>query len=316
MIEWRIYTETLKVIVCSLFAILFLIAGGNKILEQDLSCCPKLTDERWSNHELYEGIEWKHAEFENLFDSPQYLNLIISHADTLAQYVVFAAADSVQPDEKLLRPSEFAEYFKTLAVLNGGFFTDHSINVNTGIFKREGTVYPFLKQESEEIYFVGEGAVGINEEGKWIFYNREGNVWPDDWPEAHSAIAGGHALIQEGNIRDNIVREAYKTKREIRHAGQRHPRTAICQTEDNYIILLVADGRHFEALGFSLAELARLLQEFGCYNAINLDGGGSSTMFIRGEGVVNHPSDNGKFDRVGERAVRSVIVITEQEQKN
>lgn len=313
MIKWRVCTQALNIVVCSILVHLFLITGQYNIMAQELSCCPKLTDEKWSSHPLYNGIVWKHAEFENLFDSPQYLNLIISQANTLAQYVVFAAADSVQPDGKLLRPSEFDGYFETLAVINGGFFTDHPTNVNTGIFKREGAVYPFLKQESEEIYFVGEGAVGLNEEGEWIFYKREGKKWPDDWPEAYSAIAGGHSLIQEGSISYNILSEDYKTEREIRHAGQRHPRTAICLTEDNHIILLVADGRHFEAAGFSLVELARLLQEFGCYNAINLDGGGSSTMFIRSEGVVNHPSDNGQFDREGERAVRTVIVVTEPE---
>lgn len=313
MIKWRVCTQALKIVVCSIFVHLFLITGQYNFMAQELSCCPKLTDEKWSSHQLYDGIVWMHAEFDNLFDSPQYLNLIISQADTLAQYVVFAAADSVQPDEKLLRPSEFDGYFETLAVINGGFFTDHPTNVNTGIFKREGAVYPFLKQESEEIYFVGEGAVGLNEGGEWIFYKREGKKWPDDWPEAYSAIAGGHSLIQEGSIRYNILSEDYKTEREIRHAGQRHPRTAICLTEDNHIILLVADGRHFEAAGFSLFELARLLQEFGCFNAINLDGGGSSTMFIRSEGVVNHPSDNGQFDREGERAVRTVIVVTEPE---
>lgn len=316
MIKWRAWTQTLKIVVIIIFQAMFLIAGQLNIMAQDLSCCPKLTDEKWISNQLYDGIEWKHAEFENLFDSPQYLNLIISQADTLAQYVIFAAADSVQPDQKLLRPSDFAASFKTLAIINGGFFTDHPKNVNTGIFKKEGTVYPFLKQESEEIYFVGEGAVGINHEGEWIFYTREGKTWTDDWPEAYSAIAGGHSLIQDGSITYKILSEDFKTERETRHAGQRHPRTAICLTEDNHIILLVADGRHLEASGFSLAELARLLKEFGCYNAINLDGGGSSTMFIRGEGVVNHPSDNQQFDSEGERAVRTVIVISEPDMKN
>lgn len=315
MIEKMIYTGSLKFCIGTFILALVFSVGQNKILVKDESCCPKLSDERWNKHQLYEGIEWKYAEFVDLFGSPQYLNLIISHADTLAKRIVFAAADNVEQGERRMRPSEFARHYSAMAAVNAGFFTDHPDNLNTGVFKWEGSVYPFLKRESDEIYFVGEGAIGISLEGEWLFYSREGKTWPNDWPDAHSAIAGGHSLIEEGSIRDNILDEEFITDREIQHAGQRHPRTAVCLAENNHILILVADGRHNEAVGFSLYELAQLLQEFGCINAINLDGGGSSTMFIRGEGVVNHPSDNGKFDRQGERAVRTVIVITEPEQK-
>lgn len=316
MLEKMMYTSLLKACIGKLFVVLFFIIGQNNIHVKDQSCCPKLSDERWNSQQLYDGIEWKYAEFLDLFGSPQYINLIISHADTLTERIVFAAADNVENGERHLRPSEFAGHYSAMAVINAGFFTDHPVNLNTGIFKWEGSVYPFLKKESDEIYFVGEGAIGITKGGEWVFYRREGKTWPNDWPEAHSAIAGGHTLIENGSIRKNILDENFKTEREIRHAGQRHPRTAVCLAENNYILILVADGRHNEAAGFSLYELAQLLQEFGCINAINFDGGGSSTMFVQEEGVVNHPSDNGKFDRQGERAVRTVFVITEPEQKN
>jgi exopolysaccharide biosynthesis protein len=228
----------------------------------------------------------------------------------MAKKVVFAAADSVKPGAIRLKPSEFAEFYNTVVTVNAGFFTDHPRYVNTGIFKWEGRVFPFKQQESDEIYFVGSSAVGLDPDGNWLFYNRDGKRWPDDWPQAHSAIAGGHRLIEDGRIRIQIQNEEYATGREVRHAAQRHPRTAICLTQNSEIILLVADGRHDPAAGFSLLELAELLHGFGCEQALNLDGGGSSTMFIRGKGVVNHPSDNNKFDHDGERAVRTAIIVT------
>lgn len=309
-------SRQLKKCLWALFTVLFFIAGQKSAAALDHICCPDLADERWNTNRLYEGIQWKYALFEDLFGSPQYVNLVVSYADTLAGQIVFAAADSILPGTKRMTADEFADSFRSLAVINGGFFTDHPRYVNTGIFKWDGTVYPFLKQESDEIYFVGEGAVGLSKDGEWMFYNREGKAWPDDWHETHSAIAGGHVLIAAGKIRANILNEEYKTDREIRHAGQRHPRTAICLTGSNHILLLVADGRHEEAAGFSLNELAHLLLGFDCVEAVNFDGGGSSTMFIHGEGVVNHPSDNTQFDRYGARAVRTAIVITEPEPGN
>jgi exopolysaccharide biosynthesis protein len=47
----------------------------------------------------------------------------------------------------------------------------------------------------------------------------------------------------------------------------------------------------------------------GCSSAINLDGGGSSTMYIKDSGVVNYPSDNNQHDHEGERPVSNAILI-------
>jgi exopolysaccharide biosynthesis protein len=200
-----------------------------------------------------------------------------------------------------------------LAVVNGGFFSDHPEEVNSGIFKWQGSVWPFTREEPEELRFVGSSAIGLDAGGNWIFMNRMGNAWTDDWPEAVSALAGAHRLIDAGAIPEPVKSGRWRSSREIRHSGLRHPRTAVCVTDDPYIILLVADGRHREAVGFTLTELAKLMHHLGCTDAVNLDGGGSSTMYIEGSGVVNHPSDNRVFDREGERPVRTLILIEKGE---
>ncbi len=72
----------------------------------------------------------------------------------------------------------------------------------------------------------------------------------------------------------------------------RHPRTALGLSEDRHTLyLMVVDGRSSVSIGMTCAEEAALLRELGAYDALNLDGGGSSTMYIRGDGVVNAPSD-------------------------
>lgn len=70
----------------------------------------------------------------------------------------------------------------------------------------------------------------------------------------------------------------------------RHPRTAVGYNAEK-IILVTVDGRQPGwSIGMTLAELAALMQELGCTDALNLDGGGSTTAWVRGT-VVNRPSD-------------------------
>ena len=72
----------------------------------------------------------------------------------------------------------------------------------------------------------------------------------------------------------------------------RHPRTILGLSRDRHTLYLaVVDGRSSRSIGMSCGEEAALMRGLGAYDAINLDGGGSSTMWIRGQGVVNVPSD-------------------------
>jgi len=309
---------------------------------------------QWQRQKLEPGIVWMYKS-DSLYGAPQYLNLLAMDADTAAARFRLEAADHAgkphPPEEPVhrLTASGFARIFDPLAVINAGFFSDHPDYVSSGIFKVRGDVLPFMKEEPEELRFVGSSAVGIDREGNWLFFNRVDAAWPSDWPEAHTAVAGAHRLLEDGIIPEPVASESYASRREQRHAGLRHPRTAICltdgagsnsgsqasdlrqqpgtgstgwQSDDEptaeadsagsprpEILILVADGRHDEALGLTLRELAMVLLDLGCVDAVNLDGGGSSTMYLRGRGVVNHPSGNGVFDHEGERAVRTVIMI-------
>ncbi len=76
--------------------------------------------------------------------------------------------------------------------------------------------------------------------------------------------------------------------------------------------MLVADGRHINAQGFSLYELTKIMRWLGCTKAINFDGGGSSTLWVEGKGVVNHPSDNAKWDNAGERKVANIMFLKKE----
>ncbi len=82
------------------------------------------------------------------------------------------------------------------------------------------------------------------------------------------------------------------TAQRLASIGGRNPRTAIGYTKENHLIMVTADGREGSSIGLTLLELAKLMREFGCVNAMNLDGGGSTIMYIKGQ-VVNKPAVQG-----------------------
>jgi exopolysaccharide biosynthesis protein len=85
---------------------------------------------------------------------------------------------------------------------------------------------------------------------------------------------------------------------------RRHPRTAIGRLADGRILLLVVGGRQpYHSLGMTLVELATLMRRLGATDALNLDGGGSTTLVVRGV-VVNLPSDE-----TGERPIGDVLLV-------
>ncbi len=106
------------------------------------------------------------------------------------------------------------------------------------------------------------------------------------------AVSAGPWLLASGRSVLDPSREAISQV----FSRARHPRTAVGARHDGLLLLVVADGRApGRSAGVSLPELQELLLELGVTDAVNLDGGGSSTLVLFGR-VVNEPSD-----RTGER---------------
>ncbi len=117
----------------------------------------------------------------------------------------------------------------------------------------------------------------------------------------NTAVGGGPVLLQEGQIK-------ITNNEELKFAGNaindKHPRTAMGYTKDNKLIILVVQGRFPDiAEGATLAQEAKILQDLSCWEALNLDGGGSSCMLVNGKETIK-PSD-----AVGQRAVPAVFLI-------
>jgi len=113
------------------------------------------------------------------------------------------------------------------------------------------------------------------------------------------AVGGGPTLVRSGSIVAEWAAEDFTAT----HALRRHPRTAAGIAADGRALLVAVDGRQMRSIGMTLAELARLMLDLGCRDAVNLDGGGSTTMWVRGE-VVNSPSGG------RERPVADALLVT------
>lgn len=117
---------------------------------------------------------------------------------------------------------------------------------------------------------------------------------------AEDITNGVSQLIKNGRIEISWERE----KASKSFAESRHPRTAVAKLKDGKFLMIVADGRQPDySVGMSLQELAEFLLELGAVDAINLDGGGSTTMVLGGK-VINQPSD-----KEGERKVGDAILV-------
>lgn len=118
-------------------------------------------------------------------------------------------------------------------------------------------------------------------------------------PDPVDELVGGFPLLLlDGRpVLDRVpaIREAF--------ALRRHPRSAVAIRPDGTVLLVVVDGRQpGHSDGMTLPELTDLLLELGAADALNLDGGGSSALVLRGE-LVNRPSDP------EERAVANALLV-------
>lgn len=219
------------------------------------------------------------------------------------------AADRLPARETVL---QIASRRGGLAAVNAGFFalTDGS---PAGFLKSRGTVLGRSRR--------ARGAVAITERSRRVRllfdrvsvarsakgdldYRPRLGTSMKDWSRARDAVGGAGLLLLNG-------RELHEWGDEQLSAGfdtTRHPRTMIGVDAAGAIWLVTVDGRQPAlSLGMNFAELQTLARRLGLSSALNLDGGGSTTMVVKGS-VINHPSDE-----TGPRKVSDAILVFPKE---
>lgn len=107
-----------------------------------------------------------------------------------------------------------------------------------------------------------------------------------NWENVKHIISGGPYLVKNGEVFVDM------TEQKLGAIGGKNPRTAIGYTQDGNFIMVAVDGREGASVGLTLKELAWFMKSIGCTNAMNLDGGGSTVMYVNGR-VVNMPKVKG-----------------------
>jgi exopolysaccharide biosynthesis protein len=253
----------------------------------------------WNSKQVQENITWRSCYFTDLFGSKQYINLLDIDLNDTSIKPFIAWQDTV-----LLTTHEMAEREKAVAAVNGNFF--HTKNGGSVCFlKINGKIIDTSRTDLSDHLFLNElddAAIVIDQKGKMGIISCPAAGWKSA-TQIPTIISAGPPLIIKG-----------QTVKFIPHTfnDKRFSRTGAGLTKNNHLLLITVDGNSEQSAGMTIAEFAQIFKAFNCINAINLDGGGSTTMWIKGQpdsGIVSHPTDNKKFDHYGERKIANAIIL-------
>ncbi len=269
------------------FAIfLFFLLTGTKVHAQNIDSI-LFSNVEWHSHPIKKGIIWKQANIPGIFKTQQEINIIEIDLKKHNKKIHLAALSKSREKTSIL-----AQQHNAILALNGGFFD-----------MKNGGAVDFIKVNHQIINMTVAKSARAN---AYLAFNHKKLLITDDSTQISdypNVLLAGPLLLKDG-LSYPLSKNAFN--------DNRHPRTAIA-LKDNKLILMTIDGRNAKSQGLTLGELEKIFRWYGCQSAMNLDGGGSTTMYIKGQadhGVVNYPSDNKLFDHQGERAVSNIIYLT------
>ncbi|WP_266202452.1 phosphodiester glycosidase family protein [Pontibacter kalidii] len=263
------------------------------VVEAPKTAAEQVASADWETKKVSEAIVWKYKHFKDLFSSNQSITILDIDLNDAGMNVEVPHVTS-----GFIKTSEAAASVGATVAINGSFF-DTSKGGSTVFFKKNGEIINTTR--SGFTPYRENAGFAIGADGSISVVKKPAAGW-SALTQAHTLLASGPLLVLENKPVDQ-VQEVFNTNR--------HPRTAVGITADNHLIAVVVDGRFTEAHGMTTEELATVMHALGCVEAMNLDGGGSSTAWIRNRGVVNYPCDNKKFDHAGERGVATAVAFVQ-----
>jgi hypothetical protein len=180
---------------------------------------------------------------------------------------------ATRPGDRFTTTREFARRYDAQIAINANFF-DHG---SCGLAVGGGEVM-------DDAYEDGcRASIAFGRENEVALFDSAlipRGPLPAAWMT--EVLSGKPFILRDGRVLEWV---------RPRHMHQHHPRTALGVTPDRRtLVVLVANGRRRGAVGLTGAQMAAVFQEFGASDAVNLDGGGSTTLVIDGR-LRNHPAD-------------------------
>lgn len=260
----------------------------NKILGNNST---EATDETTNASEInIPKVKDDTIEFYELADNPKFTGYYLLVKDPTRVKV----GCTTKLNEEGQTTSQIAENYNAVAAINGGAFVDQS---STSQWTGNGGIPSGIVMSGGKVIHndLGEGnkteLLAIDKQGVMIV----GKYSIDDLKEKNiqEALSFGPTLVVNGKMTPMSGDGGWGIA----------PRTAIGQRQDGAMILLVIDGRGVGSLGATLKETQEIMYQLGAVNAINLDGGKSTTLYYDEE-VRNTPSNS-----MGERAIPTAIIV-------
>lgn len=288
---------------------------------------PKVSPQ-WQRDTISSGLVYhSYRGYEPLSDSYQFVNVVEVDMNNPRYRIKFEYEKT-----RGRTTSEAAKAYNAVAAINATyeptsvfirtddttwFNIPNALVMDTPVpqWRNDGGVY--CDKTGRKIRIEAAGT-GLNLEQTRKIYTRRSRKWPNIFTSAPMLIDDyaptGKTFAEKGLAESQIEKIHYEDP--LRHQHVRHPRTAIALSSDNHVYLVTVDGRWGGfADGMNAAELTSFLAEhFNPRYALNLDGGGSTTMVVRGYGdastnVVNYPTDNKIFNHSGERRTCTHICV-------
>ncbi len=239
----------------------------------------------WVVKTVGKGVTWKKHHFTSLFGAPQDVHIIEANLNTPGVTVRFPY--STGANRKTVSAFAGTMNGSAAAVVNGQFFDGDG---STQYLRVNGNLINTSNAGANE-----SGAIGVTSEDVTTLLKRPSGGW-GTVSRRHLA-ACGPVLVSNGAVQSFVNND---------FTMGRHPRTAVGITAADRLLVVTVDGRSADAAGMTLPELAKIFTAFDATTAINYDGGGSTTAWVRGEpnnGIVNDPSDG------QERTVTNAIAV-------
>ena len=250
---------------------------------------------KWDREKLASGLIWKSSHTLIGDTIPQNINILIVNLHKRKVSILYNPKENIQTSKQ-------ASAAKAIAAVNAGFF-----NIKDG----GSMTYIRIGGKIADSDTANKWPKSINMTGAVIFdikgYLSISQAMPNSWFDTHLEFPD---ILVTGPLLLKNKQKALLPQTSI--VINKHPRTSIGIINKHRIVLVTLDGRTPEAQGMTLLKLTDLMLSLRCKDAVNLDGGGSTTMWINGKpfnGVVNMPCDNKKFDHEGERAVSDILMI-------
>lgn len=249
----------------------------------------------WDVHRVAPGIRLKQAWFRNksLYKSNELISVLEINPRRKNRI-------SIAYEAKLKRiASDFGSQNQAIAAINGTFF-DVKNGGSVDFIKVNGHVINENRLEKNNTRARHQQAALVIKDGVLRIDEWDGSP---DWEQkldGQDVMLTGPLLLH--NNKDVQLDSNSFNK-------NRHPRSAIAITDKNRILMIAVDGRDVNSEGMTLFELRNILRWLHCKDGVNLDGGGSTTLWVNNRGVVNYPSDSKQWNHNGQRKVANVLLV-------